>query len=87
MKILRLDGVAPTYDRIRDGGYSLYRPLYLVTPMAVNIKQDIADFLAFVKSAEGKSIMRKVGTVPHEDAIPTWLKYLEKREQALLSNG
>lgn len=85
--ILRLDGVAPTYDRIRDGGYGLYRPLYLVTPMKVDIKPEIADFLAFVRSEDGKEVMRKVGTVPHEDAIPTWLKYLERREAALLADN
>jgi phosphate transport system substrate-binding protein len=87
VKILRLDGVSPTYDRIRDGGYTLYRPLYLVTPMAVDVKPEVADFLAFVQSEEGKAIMRKVGTVPHEDAIGTWLKYLERREAALLADN
>ncbi len=86
VKILNLDGVAPTYDRIRDGGYGLYRPLYLVTPMAVDVKPEIADFLEFVRSEEGKAIMRKVGTVPQEDAIATWLKYLERREAALLAD-
>ncbi len=87
VKILRLDGIAPTYERIRDGGYGLYRPLYLVTPLAVDVKPEIIDFLAFVKSEEGKAIMRKVGTVPHEDAIPTWLRYLERREAALLADS
>ncbi len=87
VKILNLDGVAPSYDRIRDGGYGLYRPLYLVTPMAVDVKPEITDFLEFVRSEEGKAVMRKVGTVPHEDAIATWLKYLERREAALLADG
>ncbi|KAA3631036.1 MAG: phosphate ABC transporter substrate-binding protein [Proteobacteria bacterium] len=87
VRILRLDGVTPSYDRIRDGGYGLYRPLYLVTPMKVNVNPDIENFLEFVKSEEGKAIMRKVGTVPHEDAIPTWLKYLERREAALLAEN
>ncbi len=87
VKILKLDGVAPSYDRIRDGGYALYRPLFLVTPLALKINPEITNFLEFVKSEEGKAVMRKVGTVPHDDAIPTWLKYLEKREAALLSEG
>ena len=87
VKILNLDGVAPTFERIRDGGYTLYRPLYLVTPLTVDVKDEVADFLEFVKSEDGKAIMRKVGTVPHEDAIPTWLKYLERREAALLGEG
>jgi phosphate transport system substrate-binding protein len=87
VSILRLDGVFPSYDRIRDGGYALYRPLYLVTPMKVDVKPEIEDFLAFVRSEEGRDVMRKVGTVPHEDAIPTWLKYLERREAALLAEN
>ncbi|MFT5113843.1 MAG: phosphate transport system substrate-binding protein [Parasphingorhabdus sp.] len=86
VSVLNLDGVAPTFDRIRDGGYSLYRPLYLVTPMQLDVKPGVRDFLDFVRSEEGKAVMREVGTVPHEDAIPTWLKYLQRREEALFGN-
>lgn len=87
VSILSLDGVFPSYDRIRDGGYGLYRPLYLVTPLKVDVKPEIEDFLAFVRSEEGQDVMRKVGTVPHQDAISTWLKYLERREAALLADN
>jgi len=84
IKILKLDGIAPTYEQIRDGKYALYRPLYLVTPLASNVKPEVMDFHRFVMSEEGKAVMRKVGTVPHEDALPIWLIYLEKREAMIL---
>jgi phosphate transport system substrate-binding protein len=84
IKILKLDGIAPTYEQISDGKYALYRPLYLVTPLASNVKPEVMDFHRFVMSEEGKAVMRKVGTVPHEDALPIWLIYLEKREAMIL---
>jgi ABC-type Fe3+ transport system substrate-binding protein len=40
-------------------------------------------FVDFVMSEEGKAIMRKAGTVPYEDAIALWLKYLDQQKRAL----
>ncbi|MFW2439634.1 MAG: phosphate ABC transporter substrate-binding protein [Arenicellales bacterium] len=87
VKILKLDGIAPVYEQIRDGKYALYRPLYLVTPLATDVKPEVMDFHRFVMSDEGKAVMRKVGTVPHEDALPIWLIYLEKREAMMFDVG
>ncbi len=83
VKILKLEGIEPSYERIKDGGYLLYRPLYLVTPMDMQVKPEIKQFLNFVRGKEGKAIMRKLGTVPYEDAIPTWLGYLKRRQVAI----
>ena len=83
VKILKLNGVKPTYDKIKDGGYTLYRPLYLVTPLTLDVNPAVKDFLVFIRSDEGKNILRKAGTVPYEDAIPTWLRYLKRREVAI----
>lgn len=55
-------------------------------PLASDVKPEVMDFHKFVMSEEGKAIMRKVGTVPHEDALPIWLIYLEKREAMILDN-
>ena len=40
-------------------------------------------FINFVMGAEGKDVMRKAGTVPCEDAISLWLKYLEQQNKAM----
>ncbi|MEK7711690.1 MAG: hypothetical protein AAB312_01400, partial [Pseudomonadota bacterium] len=42
-----------------------------------------AKFIHFVSSDEGKTIMRKAGTVPYEDAIGLWLTYLDQQNKAM----
>jgi len=82
VKLLALDGKEPTYEHIKTGQYLLYRPLYVVTALDER-KPEVKDFVHFVSSDEGKAIMRKVGTVPYEDAINLWLTYLEQQNKAL----
>lgn len=84
VKILDLNGKEPSYENIKSGQYLLYRPLYIVTPLGEH-NPEAAKFVHFVTSDEGKAIMRKVGTVPYEDAINLWLTYLEQQNKALAS--
>jgi len=82
-KLLKINGKYPSYENIKNGDYLLYRPLYLVTNLE-NTDKDVRDFIEFVHSPEARKIMRKNGTVPYEDAIGLWLKYLDavRRAQA-----
>lgn len=80
--VLTLDGKEPTYENIRTGHYLLYRPLYIVTAMDEK-NPEVKSFVKFVSSEDGKAIMRKVGTVPYEDAINLWLTYLDQQNRAL----
>ena len=82
VKILRLDGKEPSYENIKRGDYLLYRPLYMVTPLQ-NPDPEAKRFVEFVMSEEGRAVMRRVGTVPYEDAIHLWLKYLDQQNEAL----
>lgn len=84
VKILNLNGKEPSYENIKSGQYLLYRPLYIVTPLDEK-NPEVKKFVQFVGSDEGKAIMRKVGTVPYEDAINLWLTYLEQQNKALAS--
>ncbi len=81
-KILKLDGKESSYENIRTGQYVLYRPLYMVTNLQEK-NPEVAKFIHFVSSDEGKTIMRKVGTVPYEDAIGLWLTYLDQQNKAM----
>ena len=81
-KILKLDGKDPSYENIKAGNYLLYRPIYMVTHLQ-NGDPEVRRFINFVMGPEGKTVMRKVGTVPYEDAIHLWLKYLEQQNKAL----
>jgi len=80
--VLALDGKEPTFENIKSGQYLLYRPLYIVTGMDER-SPDVKNFVQFVSSDEGKAIMRKVGTVPYEDAINLWLTYLDQQNKAI----
>jgi len=82
VKILKLNGKEPSYDNIKSGEYMLYRPLYMVTHLQGD-KPEARKFLEFVMGPEGKDVMRRVGTVPYEDAIALWLKYLDQQKTAL----
>lgn len=57
IRIVSIDGVAPTKTTLRDGTYKLRRPLYLVTSRSVGLKAGIAAFLAFVKGPDGQKIL------------------------------
>jgi len=82
VKLLKLNDKEPSYEHIKNGEYLLYRPLYLAIHMQ-NADPEVRKFREFVMSEEGKAIMRKVGTVPYEDAISLWLKYLDQQKKAL----
>ncbi|MCR4346026.1 MAG: phosphate ABC transporter substrate-binding protein [Sulfuricaulis sp.] len=81
-KILKLDGKEPSYENIKNGDYLLYRPLYMVTQMQ-KPDPEVRKFLEFVMGTEGQNIMRSVGTVPYEDGIRLWLKYLDQQNKAI----
>lgn len=82
VKLLKLEGHEPSYKNIQNGSYLLYRPLFLVTHLRSLDNPEIYKFSQFVHSEEGKAIMRKVGTVPYEDGIHLWLKYLNSVRKA-----
>lgn len=85
VKILKLAGKDPTYENIKDGGYLLYRPLYIVSSID-RPNPDVQRFINFVLSKDGRAVMRRVGTVPYEDAIALWLRYLDEQNGALVKH-
>jgi phosphate transport system substrate-binding protein len=81
-KILRLDGKEASYANIKNGDYLLYRPIYMVTHLQDH-NPEVQKFIDFVMGPDGRKIMRQVGTVPYEDAISLWLKYIEQQNKAM----
>ncbi len=74
VKILDFDGKSPTYENVKNGGYGLYRPLYLVTsPRPSKLAKD---FVEFASSSEGRRIIRENNTVPYLDAPQLMSKML-----------
>jgi phosphate transport system substrate-binding protein len=81
LKLLKLDGKAPTYDNIKNGSYTLYRPLYLVIKRGNKIPL-VRDFITYAVSDEGQDIIRKQGTVPYSEALHLVMKQLDQYERA-----
>ncbi len=81
VKLLKLDGKAPTYENIKNGSYALYRPLYLVIKRG-NKDPLVLDFIKFAVSKEGQKIIRAQGTVPYSEALHLVMKQLDQYERA-----
>ena len=75
VKVLTLNGKAPTYENLTSGDYPMFRPLYLVTHQR-NTNPNVIKFKEFILSEDGRAIMRKAGTVPYGDGIDFWMRYL-----------
>lgn len=91
LKILKLDDKEPSYENIKKGHYLLYRPLYLVTTSPRRSSDKVKKFISFALSKEGKSIIRKAGTVPYADAMSLVMKQLQQykkaRDSGIFSNN
>ncbi|MFK5914706.1 MAG: phosphate ABC transporter substrate-binding protein [Woeseiaceae bacterium] len=81
LKLLKLDGKAPTYENIKNGSYALYRPLYLVIKRG-NKAPLVRDFIKYAVSSEGQAIIRAQGTVPYAEALHLIMKQLDQYERA-----
>ena len=81
-RIIMLNGKEASYENIKSGEYILYRPLYMVTHMQ-KLDPEVRKFVEFVMGPEGQQIMRSVGTVPYQDGIRLWLKYLDQQNKAI----
>jgi len=62
IKLLSIDGVAPTVENIRDGSYPLVATAYMVTarPRSANVRK-IVDFML---SPEGQKLVEETGYIP-----------------------
>lgn len=62
IKVLKVNGVAPTDENIKNGSYPIVTPIYAVT-WAGNEKSTVKPFLDWVLSEEGQEILEKSGYV------------------------
>ncbi len=61
LKVLKINGIAPTKENIMAGKYPFYRPLYIVTSESPSA--DAQKFINFILSKEGQKIISEQGTV------------------------
>ena len=63
MKLLSVDGVAPTVENIQSGAYPITASLYAVT-WEGNNNQNVIRLLNWILSPEGQELVEKTGYVP-----------------------
>ena len=58
IRLLSLDGVAPTKENVDNGTFPIRRPLFLIYPKdASQLKPAMAAFIEFVRSPEGQKVL------------------------------
>lgn len=66
VKAVSIDGVQPSVEGIKDGSYAIARPFNIATKDGLS---DVAqDFVNFIMSADGQSIIEGKGYIPVNDA-------------------
>jgi phosphate transport system substrate-binding protein len=77
-KILKLEGLEPSYENIREGNYILYRPLYMTYSPRAEMSRESKAFIQFALSREGREIIRKNQVVPYYDGMLLLQKRLKE---------
>ena len=58
VRLIALDGIAPTNENVLNGTFPIRRPLYLVYPKdQTKMKPAVAAFVEFVRSPEGQKVL------------------------------
>lgn len=65
VKVLKIDGAEATVDNIKSGDYKISRPFNIVTKEKIN--EAAQDFIAFILSSDGQSVVQKSGYIPLDD--------------------
>lgn len=68
VKVLRVDGVAPTVENIKSGAYAISRPLNVVYQESRMTNAANAAFLTFLQSADAQTIIAENGYVSTKDS-------------------
>ena len=66
VKALRVDGVAPGEDTIKDGSYAVRRPFVLVTKTDEPLSEAAQRFFDYATSSEAHDAIKQAGAVPVE---------------------
>jgi len=67
LKMLHIDGSAPTVANVASGRYPLYTPIYLVTHADSPNAATAQSFVDFTQSAKGKAVLRQHHLLPYQD--------------------
>lgn len=65
VKALKIDGVAPSAESVKDGSYAISRPFNIATKG--ELSPVAKDFMAFILSKEGQDVVEKKGYIRVDD--------------------
>lgn len=65
VKALKIDGVAPSTDNVKNGSYVISRPFNIATKG--DLTPTAKDFIAFIMSTEGQDVVEKKGYIRVDD--------------------
>ena len=84
-KILKLEGLEPSFENIRTGNYLMYRPLFLVFNQNGPNSEEAEKFTQFALGASGREIIRNNQVVPYFDGmlliqkrLNEWKRFMRK---------
>ena len=64
VKTLKVNGVAPTNDSVKDGSYAIQRPFVLVTKEGTALTETAQAFFDFITSEAAREVITAAGVVP-----------------------
>ena len=64
VKALKVNGVAPTNDSVKDGSYAIQRPFVLVTKEGTALTETAQAFFDFITSEAAREVITAAGVVP-----------------------
>ena len=64
VKALKVGGVAPTNDTVKDGSYAIQRPFVLVTKEGTELNETAKAFFDFITSNAANEVITAAGVVP-----------------------
>ncbi|GHT44169.1 hypothetical protein FACS189454_00860 [Planctomycetales bacterium] len=70
VKLLKVNGVAPTTKNIRNGSYPLVGEMVIVTIKNENPNPNVQKLIDWFLSSQGQDLIEKVGYVPMKTAFP-----------------
>ena len=78
IKMLSVEGVAPSVASVSDGSYPLYSPLYLAARDDGRNNEAVKKFVQYVDSESARTILRRHSIVPFAD-VPELMTHQEAR--------
>ena len=87
VRMISIDGVAPSVSTVSDGSYLLYTPLFLVTNKESPKAAQISAFMDFLLTDQVKSLARAHQLVPYVEARQLAENDKARREKLLAESG